>query len=184
MSKNNKRPNFSFLTEKLSSVGKSRWKSHNINAIDLKQKLTIQVYKSKKYKKKRRISVLFSYQVLPSRPDWAVDISDLGGTPQSRGHWARAAWATSSPTRASTVRSQTPPPSTRPLSEVQTLLLNGRLHTMSCLYRWNISPDVSWDSGGAGLVPGPAGDHPDPQVCLPHGVQQGKVTAIKYNTGN
>ena len=48
MSKYNKRPNFSFLTEKLSSVGKSRWKSHNINAIDLKQKLTIQVEKIKK----------------------------------------------------------------------------------------------------------------------------------------
>ena len=47
-------------------------------AIDLKQKLTIQVYKSKKYKKKRRISVLFSYQALPSRLSelWTFQISE------------------------------------------------------------------------------------------------------------
>ena len=75
MSKYNKRPNFSFLTEKLSSVGKSRWKSHNINAIDLKQKLTIQV---EKIKKNRRISVLLSYQALPSRLTelWTFQISE------------------------------------------------------------------------------------------------------------
>ena len=35
-------------------------------------------------------------------------------------------------------------------------------------------PPCDRDPGGAGLVPGPAGDHPDPQVRLGHGIQQGK----------
>ena len=30
------------------------------------------------------------------------------------------------------------------------------------------------DAGGAGLVSGPAGDHPDPPVRVRHGQQQGR----------
>ena len=49
---------------------------------------------------------------------------------------------------------------------------NCRLHHLPL--RWDISPDVCWDSGGVGLVSWPAGDHPDPSLCLSHGLQQGK----------
>ena len=41
-------------------------------------------------------------------------------------------------------------------------------------FRWNLPADVTGDAGGAGLVPGPAGDNPDPPVRVRHGQQQGR----------
>ena len=44
--------------------------------------------------------------------------------------------------------------------------------------RRELPADVSGDAGGAGLVPGPAGDHPDPQISVGHGEQQGRTLRI------
>ena len=37
------------------------------------------------------------------------------------------------------------------------------------LLRWEFFARFSWDSGGAGLVLGPAGDHTNTQKCLRYG---------------
>ena len=46
-------------------------------------------------------------------------------------------------------------------------------------FRRELPADVSGDAGGAGLVPGPAGDHPDPQISVGHGEQQGRTLRLR-----
>ena len=41
--------------------------------------------------------------------------------------------------------------------------------------RRDVLADVPGDPGGVGLVPRPARDHPDPQISLGHGLQQGNM---------
>ena len=57
---------------------------------------------------------------------------------------------------------------------------NCRLHLISSLGRWDISPDVPGDPGGAWLVPRAAREHPDPPLRRRHGLHKGKQRGRKY----
>lgn len=49
--------------------------------------------------------------------------------------------------------------------------------SLSCC-RWGLREDGCGDDGGAGLVFGPVGNHPNPPLRLRHGVAQGTVPAF------
>lgn len=47
-------------------------------------------------------------------------------------------------------------------------------------YRWDLHQGGTGDPGGAGLVPRPAGDHPDPSLRLRHGFLQSEYTFLVF----